>query len=387
MLRLFNCSQIHSGRALVFRPATRRCYTTTNSTASPKPFEILYFGRDEFSCTVLEELHAAQDVWQSISIVTQPDMKVGRRGSQVSISPLKLLAERLQLDVHTIPAERAAFRHWQPPAPFSDTDMSPSRLLVTASFGRILSNSLLHRFAHGRRLNVHPSLLPAYRGPAPIQHALMDGLKETGVCVIEMTEFKKGIDAGEIWGVHKSVSKYPIPEDAAFPELRDQLAVVGGRLLVSVLRQILTDTASSVPQASDANARRAPLITADDARVDFQSMTASAIVQRHKAVAHQQPIFSSLKIGKRLQFHGPVVLENPSDDLLSAIPEPGLAVYEPQSKSLVIRCTSNTVLSVSKVQQQDKKALDARSWWNGVRPEMRKEPSSNNGPILFLSQT
>ena len=77
---------------------------------------------------------------------------------------------------------------------------------MTASFGRILSNSLLQRFEPGRRLNVHPSLLPAYRGPAPIQHALLDGLKETGVCVIEMTEYKKGVDSGDIWGQRRMVS-------------------------------------------------------------------------------------------------------------------------------------------------------------------------------------
>lgn len=78
-------------------------------------------------------------------------------------------------------------------------------MLVTASFGRILSNSLLALFEHGRRLNVHPSLLPTYRGAAPIQRALLDGQKETGVCVIEMMERKKGIDAGEIWGRRRMV--------------------------------------------------------------------------------------------------------------------------------------------------------------------------------------
>lgn len=84
--------------------------------------------------------------------------------------------------------------------------MSPDHVLVTASFGRILSNRLLEQFVRGRRLNVHPSLLPAYRGPAPIQHALLNGDKRTGVCVIEMMERKKGIDAGEIWGRTEMVS-------------------------------------------------------------------------------------------------------------------------------------------------------------------------------------
>lgn len=77
---------------------------------------------------------------------------------------------------------------------------------MTASFGRILPYSLLGLFAPSRRLNVHPSALPAYRGAAPIQHTLIDGRTETGVCVIEMMERRKGIDAGEIWGMRTMVS-------------------------------------------------------------------------------------------------------------------------------------------------------------------------------------
>ena len=130
--------------------------------------------------------------------------------------------------MHEIPPDRPSFKTWQVPSvpfschldrlptaisqlptPFHELPPPPSRLLVTASFGRILPTSLLEKFAPGRRLNVHPSLLPIYRGPAPIQHALLDGQKETGVCVIEMTELKKGIDSGDIWGRTELVSSIP----------------------------------------------------------------------------------------------------------------------------------------------------------------------------------
>lgn len=81
-----------------------------------------------------------------------------------------------------------------------------NHLLVTASFGRILPNSLLNLFSPSRRVNVHPSLLPLYRGAAPIQHALIDRQTETGVCVIEMTKWKEGIDSGAIWASERMVS-------------------------------------------------------------------------------------------------------------------------------------------------------------------------------------
>lgn len=98
----------------------------------------------------------------------------------------------------------------QPPAPFVPLSDEPSaksnHLLVTASFGRILRKGQLERFSPGRRLNVHPSLLPHYRGPAPIQHVLLNGEKESGVCVIEMLKIKAGpVDSGDIWGCDKTV--------------------------------------------------------------------------------------------------------------------------------------------------------------------------------------
>lgn len=149
-------------------------------------------------------------------------------------APLKTVGESLGVPVHTIPEDKASFRKWlvsmvflrigyayttvfsrQPPPPFtpqpdSSSFQNSSHLLITASFGRILPATILRLFPDTRRLNVHPSLLPAYRGPAPIQRALMAGERETGVCVIEMGEVNrregKLVDAGRIWGVECMVS-------------------------------------------------------------------------------------------------------------------------------------------------------------------------------------
>lgn len=88
-------------------------------------------------------------------------------------------------------------------------------MLLTASLGRILPLTMLSQFPKSQRLNVHPSLLPAYRGPAPIQHALMRGETKIGVCVIGMLPVKKkggsgGIDAGDIWGCSRQVNEFHI---------------------------------------------------------------------------------------------------------------------------------------------------------------------------------
>ncbi|KAL7277387.1 hypothetical protein ACG7TL_009249 [Trametes sanguinea] len=337
------------------------------------------------------------DVWQDIHVVTQPDTKTGRRGSKLSISPLKVLAEEAHLTVQTIPRERSEFKHFKarkssvdalrrynPPAPFEDVqdrlkDPPPEHLLITASFGRILSNSLLNYFLPSRRLNVHPSLLPAYRGAAPIQHALLDGQRETGVCVIEMTERKKGIDSGAIWGCRKM----EIPAGAMFPTLRDELALMGGDLLVSTLRDMLAGKDTRTPQAEDPTAPRAPLITMQDSMVDFRTMTAEQIVRRHRAVSHQKPLTTLLKTQRTLQLHDPCALSDLPAGVKDQLPAEGTAVFYPPLKVLVVRCAGDTYLGVPMVRQQDRHLLEAKSWWNGVKPEMRLTDGPT-GPVQFI---
>ncbi|KAI0676524.1 Formyltransferase [Trametes maxima] len=374
-----------SGRSVGLMLARR--VVSRSYSSKPDPFKVLFFGRDEFSCGVLHQLLKAQDVWQDIQVVTQPDTKTGRRGSKLSISPLKLLAEGAQLNVHTIPHERSEFKTFNAPPPFMPSDASQdvtyqppqSHLLITASFGRILPNSLLHLFLPTRRLNVHPSLLPAYRGAAPIQHALIDGQCETGVCVIEMTERKKGIDSGAIWGTER----LSIQEGAMFPTLRDELAVKGGQLLVDTLRNILAGKDTRTPQGVDPSARRAPLITMQDSAVDFRVMRAGDIERRHRAVSHQKPMTTLLKTQRTLQLHELAVIIDIPANVKEHLPTEGTATFYPPSKALIIRCAGDSYLSVPMVRQQDRHLLKAKEWWNGVKPEMRLVEGPE-GPLQFL---
>ncbi|GLB42086.1 putative formyltransferase [Lyophyllum shimeji] len=319
-------------------------------------------GRDEFSCLVFRELHAARDVWDDIVIATNPDEKTGRRGSHLSVSPLKLLGESLKVPVHTIPHTKPEFKHWKLPEPFSNAGNPPSmnHVVVTASFGRILPPSMLDMFAPTRRLNLHPSLLPAYRGPAPIQRAILNGEKETGVSVIEMLKWKQGIDAGAIWGT----SRVPLHDGAMFPELRDTLAYVGGRLLVSVLRDMRVGKAESKPQPPVDSLPRAPSITAADSAVNFSTMSAESIVRRHRAISHQRPLITCLSSEKTVQLHSPYVLNTPPDSLSTV---PGTSTFQKSTRTLVIRCADGSVLSVPLMKQEGKALMEAKDWWNGAK--------------------
>ncbi|KAF9077370.1 formyl transferase [Rhodocollybia butyracea] len=353
----------------ILRPTynlSKRAFHTSPITWSEQ-FKILFMGRDEFSCLVLQELHVQRsDVWQEIHLATNPDEKVDR-GSRLSVSPLKILGHKLELPVHTIPRSKPEFNHWkasflQLPPPFSDVHddiSSPRHLMITASFGRILPLKMLKLFAPDRRLNVHPSLLPAYRGAAPIQHAILNDEKETGVCVLSMLQRAKGIDAGPIWGTRKM----PMPENVVFSELRDKLAVEGGQLLVSVLRDMLDDRAFSTPQAQNDDFL-ASTISFRDAILDFTTMSAETIVRTHRAISHQRPLTAYLRSIKALQIHSPSVHNSPPPFTPTA---PGRACFSKPDKAILIRCAQDTVLSVPQVKQEGKALLDAGAWWSGAK--------------------
>ncbi|KAH9478337.1 Methionyl-tRNA formyltransferase [Psilocybe cubensis] len=307
------------------------------------------------------------DVWKQIVIATQPDTHVGRNGSVLSVSSLKQLGHELRLPVHIIPKTKFGFKNWQVPAPFNipkDGESHPlDYFLITASFGRILPHTMLKPFDPTRRLNVHPSLLPAYRGPAPIQHAIMNGDKKTGVCVIEMLKSSQGIDAGDIW----ASESMDIPEDANFSQMRDALAVAGGRLLVSVLKDAMQNKAVATPQASADNAPPAPLISSKDAFADFHNMTAEEIYWRFRAISHQKEIFTLTPDDKILKLRQ-IVVPNAgqlADTQLSSTP--GHAVYSKSNKMILIRCKDQTVLGVTTVRPEGKADREAFEFWTGLR--------------------
>ncbi|KAJ7109624.1 formyl transferase [Mycena crocata] len=312
-------------------------------------FKILFLGRDEFSCAIFQELYSSQDVWESMFVATNPDTRLGH-------SPLRSLAESVNVPVHLIPPEKWDFKNWKPPPPFTETNAD--HLLITASFGRILTPAQLELFSPARRLNVHGSVLPAYRGPAPIQHAILDNATETGVSVVQM--LKRGIDKGPVWGT----SHIPMNRDATFTSLRSELAEHGGRLLVGVLRGMLSGTAESIPQPPLSPTPHAHSITIVDAVLDFTTMTAEDIVTRHRAIGHQRALTTWMPSGVRLHLHDPAVAVAP----LKLSDVPGALVYHKPERTLIIRCAQGTAIAVPRVKKERRSMLEAREFWNGVVP-------------------
>ncbi|KAJ6478770.1 formyl transferase [Mycena vitilis] len=337
----------------------RRCF---RATAFQNRFRILFLGRDEFSCDIFQELYASQDVWESMVVATSPDSHLGH-------SPLKALAQSLGVPIDFIPLEKPDFKHWKPPPPFSGSETAADHVLITASFGRILTPAQLEVFPPAHRLNVHGSVLPAYRGPAPIQHAILANASETGVSVAQM--LKRGIDKGPVWATAQIVcSPSPMNPDATFTSLRIELAAHGGRLLVNVLREMLAGTAKSTPQPPISPTPPAHSITIADAILDFDTMTAADIAARHRAIGHQRALTTWLSSGTRLHLHDPTFLtELPPSVRLS--PVPGAATYYKPARTLLVRCAQGTVLAVPRVKKERRSTLEAREFWNGVVPNPR----------------
>lgn len=224
---------------------------------------IVFMGSPDFS---LPSLQILTDHYLVTGVITQPDRPAGR-GRALTSPPVKVLAESLGLPV--IQPRRLR----EPEAMQSLTAWDPD-LIVVAAFGQILRQDVLGLPRHGC-LNIHASLLPRWRGAAPIQAAILNGDAETGVTIMKMDP---GIDTGDIL----SQRSVPIlPTDTA-ETLGDRLAQTGATLLAGTLPGYLRGEIKPEPQA-EAGASYAPMLKKEDGLLDF-SQSAAALERRVRAM-------------------------------------------------------------------------------------------------------
>ena len=212
---------------------------------------IIFAGTPEFAVASLRAL--VESGRKPIAVLTQPDRPAGR-GKHLTASPVKEYAEQESIPVlqpvtlrdDAVVAELAA--------------LEPD-ILIVAAYGLILPQSILDVPANGC-VNVHASLLPRWRGAAPIQAAILAGDTETGVCLMSMTA---GLDCGPVY-VSRALA---IGEDETAGELHDRLAAAGGELLAQHLEEIMGGRLSAEEQ-DEAQATYAPKIRNADAKLDWQ---------------------------------------------------------------------------------------------------------------------
>ena len=211
-----------------------------------KDKNVVFMGTPDFAVPVLEMLIEKTNV---VMVVTQPDKVVGRK-KELVYSPVKKVAME-----HKIPVfQPIKIRHDYEELKRLDID-----LIVTCAYGQIIPKEVLEMPKHGC-VNVHASILPKYRGAAPIQWAIMNGDKKTGVTIMFMDE---GMDTGDII----KIAEIPIEEDDNVGTMHDKLSVLGRDTLESVLNNILNGIVIGIKQTDDYTF--APMIKREDERINF----------------------------------------------------------------------------------------------------------------------
>ena len=211
---------------------------------------IMFMGTPEISATCLKRLI---DDGHGISVVITREDKPRGRGNVMTPTPVKTLALENGIPVHTPATLRdEAF------AELLDT-YKPD-IIVVVAYGKILPLNVIEYPKHGC-INLHVSLLPKYRGAAPMQRAIMEGETETGVTVMYMAE---GLDTGDIISVEKFLI---LPEDD-FEAIHDRSAEVGGKLLSETIENIYNGTATRTKQ-DDSLACYAKKVEKEDCKIDF----------------------------------------------------------------------------------------------------------------------
>ncbi|GAA4291134.1 methionyl-tRNA formyltransferase [Actinokineospora soli] len=300
---------------------------------------LVFAGTPEVALTALRDLLAV-DRHEVVAVVTRPDAPAGR-GRGLVRSPVGALADEHGIEVLT-------------PAKASDPDfkarlaeLAPDCCPVVA-YGNLLPRSVLDIPRHGW-VNLHFSLLPAWRGAAPVQAAIKHGDEITGASTFRIV---KELDAGPVFGVLTE----PIHPDDTAGGLLARLSEAGAGLLLSTMDGIDNDALIAVEQPAD-GVSYAPKVLVEDAKVDFKT-PALAVDRLVRSVTPDPGAWAQFR-GERLKL-GPVV-PVPGADL-----PPGELVVE---RKRVLVGTATHAVALGEVQAQGKKRMAATDWARGVRPE------------------
>ena len=299
---------------------------------------IVFMGTPDFAVGSLQAL-CESGKHEILAVVTQPDRPKGR-GNKLLQTPVKEYALAQGLTVYQpqkvkTPEFVELLHELQP------------ELIVVAAFGQFLSKEILELPKYGC-INVHASLLPKYRGAAPIQYAIIKGEKESGVTIMQMDI---GMDTGAM--LDKVV--VPIAENTTMGELHDALREQGAALLLQVIDKIATGTAVAEPQ-DDAQATYATLLDRSMEHIDW-SKTAQEVHNLIRGFNPAPSTFTKLPNGKSLKIWGSKMTDKSSAAAAGTVIETG-------KHSFFVAC-GDGVLEITEVQPESKKRMPAQVFLNG----------------------
>jgi methionyl-tRNA formyltransferase len=279
------------------------------------------------------------DGHEVVAVYTQPDKPSGR-GNKITFSPVKELA--LARGLAVFQPQRI-----KPPEALEQFQSHRADVAVVVAYGRILPATFLNAFSNGA-INVHFSLLPKYRGAAPVNWAIVNGETETGVTTMKMDE---GLDTGDIL-LQRSTG---IGSDETAIALMERLSVVGAELLSETLREL--DSLKHVKQDTDL-ASLAPIMKKEDGLIDWKS-SATEIADRVRGFQPFPTAYTYFQ-SKRLTLWQAGATESASDSFSLG------EVVEAKGTELTISCGFG-LLKIGELQLEGKKRMSTRDFLNGVK--------------------
>ena len=307
--------------------------------------KIVYMGTPDFAVNPLHAL--AESGYEVTGVVTQPDKPKGR-GKSLLPTPVK--EEALK---HGFPVYQPV--KVRDPEFLQVLEKLEPDIIVVAAFGQIIPKSILELPKYGC-INIHASLLPKYRGAAPIQQAVIDGEKESGVTIMRMGT---GLDTGDM--ISRIV--VPIAKDETGGTLFDKLAEAGAKLLVETLPHIFDGTAVYEKQPEESPTPYAGMITKQMGLINFGKSAAE--LERLVRGLNPWPSAFTFWNGKTLKVWESFVVK--SEETGAEKSEPG-TVVKTDKKGIYVACGED-VLVLSQVQLEGKKRMDADAFLRGCHIE------------------
>lgn len=297
----------------------------------------VFMGTPDIAAEVLKSLLTSEH--EIIAVVTQPDRPKGR-GKELAMSPVKMVAKEhgiLVLQPEKIKAPEAVAQL---------KELAPDIILV-AAFGQIISKEILELPRYGC-LNVHASLLPEYRGAAPIQWAILDGKEKTGITIMRMDE---GIDTGDMI----CTAEVLITPEETGGSLHDKLAAAGGPLLLQAIKQVEEGTATYTPQNHEAHTY-AKMLRKELGKLDFTEPAEK--LERYIRGLNPWPSAYTYREGKVIKFWSAKV----SFERFEACPCGTLVSV---NDGMLWIMTGDGILQVTEVQPEGKRRMTSEEFLRG----------------------
>ena len=311
--------------------------------------KIVFMGTPDFAEESLKAVYEAG--YEILTVVTNPDRKQGR-GMKMSVSPVKKFAEEKGLQILQPEKVRNNEEFIS-----KIKDLKPDVICVVA-YGKILPKEILDIPKIGC-INVHGSLLPKYRGAAPIQWAVLNGDRETGITTMYMDV---GMDTGDM--ILKE--KVTIGDDETTGELWDRLSKIGGELLVKTLKEIENGTAKRIKQGEDFSL--APMLDKSIAKIDWKNKTAREIKNLVRGLNPIMGAYSFLN-GKKVKFWKVDVLDDKEINTENKENlENGTVLISDAKQGLFIKAKDG-ILKVLEIQGENAKKMDIASFLRGNKIE------------------